>query len=44
MKVVNKRSYGDAKKKIKEFQEAIKEDKNGINSTDERRRGYRGNE
>lgn len=36
MKVVIKRSYGDAKKKIKEFQRAIKEAKNGINSTNER--------
>ena len=35
MKVVIKRSYGDAKK-IKEFQGAIKEAKNGINSTNER--------
>lgn len=39
MKVVIKRSYGDAKKKIKEFQGAIKEAKNGINTTDERGRG-----
>ena len=39
MKVVIKRSCGDVKK-IKEFQRAIKEAKNGINSTDERRRGY----
>ena len=31
-------------KKIKEFQRAIKEAKNGINTTDERRRGYRSNE
>lgn len=38
MKVVIKRSYGDAKK-IKEFQEAIKEAKNGINTTNERGRG-----
>ena len=42
MKVVIKRSCGDAKK-INEFQEAIKEAKNGINTTDERRRGYRSN-
>lgn len=40
MKVVIKRSYGDAKK-IKEFQRAIKEAKNGINTTNERGRGYR---